>query len=103
MLLSLKRNSQNPRCFDYYQETRALPLHETLLNLEIWKHLEVEAGGPFVARPTWKFLFQKITRSQGGPNVEVLKKFIALKNLMKTGRLVFPLLTLSTSDGLAAL
>lgn len=47
--------------------TRALPLHETLLNLEIWKHLEVEARGPFVSRPTWKFLFQKITRSQGEP------------------------------------
>ena len=82
--------------------TRALPPHETLLNLEIWKKPRGWSRRPLCCTFDLKVFVSKDHQITGGTNVEVLKKFIALKSLMKTGRLVFPSCNLANSVPLMA-
>ena len=78
--------------------TRALPLHETLLNLEIRKQPRGWSRRPLCCTSHLKVFVSKDHQITGGTNVDFLKKFIVLKNLMKTGRLVFTGCNLANSQ-----
>lgn len=70
-------------------------------HFQIWKSEKTQRLKPAALCCTshLKVFVSKDHQITGGTNVEVLKKFMALKNLMKTGRLVFQvaiLLTLSS-------
>lgn len=99
VLLSLKRNFQNPRCFDYYWYLYTC--FAATWNTFKFGNLKTPRGWsrrPLCFTSHLKVFVSKDHQITGGTNVDFLKKFMALKNL-KTGRLVFQvaiLLTLSS-------